>query len=71
VSRARDGVATSVALLASAATTIVRTRLPAVRASLAVEAPAAPVRARKTSKRRTTEASSSRARRARKAATAK
>lgn len=71
VSRARDGVTTSVTSLASAARTIVRTRLPAVRASLAVEAPAAPARARKASKRRTGNATSSRARRARKATAAK
>ena len=71
VSRARDGVAASVTSLVSAARTIVRTRLPAVRASLAVEAPAAPTRARKASKRRSGNATSSRARRTRKATTAK
>jgi hypothetical protein len=71
VSRARDGVAKTVTSLAGAARTIVRTRLPAVRASLAVEAPAAPARVRKASKGGTSGATSSRARRARKAVTAK
>ena len=68
-SLARDSVTASVTSLASAAQKLVRTRLPAVRASLAVEAPAA--RARKAGKRSAAKAASSRARRTRKAGTAK
>jgi hypothetical protein len=51
--RAQSGVATSVTSLAKAATALVRTRLPHVRASVAVETPGAQRRGAKPSKRTT------------------